>query len=120
MLIYIVYRQYIQYIDMKDKTLATFRIEPEQWEALKEKASSKGSNASAVLNELVSRYLADDEIDSPNNRLDKDIDNIDKYIDEKLDDIDERIYNKLEQKLGEKLKALEVQMEELLGKLKAR
>lgn len=105
---------------MKDKTLATFRIEPEQWEAFKEMAANKGTNASAVLNELVSWYLAGNDVNTSSDHLDRDIDNIaneiDKRIDEKLGDIDERIYKRLE----EKLEAQQAQIEELRGKLKAR
>lgn len=94
---------------MKDKTLATFRIEPEQWEAFKEMASSKGTNASAVLNELVSWYLAGNQVDSSDSNLDRNIDDIDDEIDKRIDE-----------KLDKKLETLQAQLEELRGKLKAR
>jgi len=43
---------------MSDKTLATFKIEPDQWEAFKSKASDSGSNASAMLKDFISAYLS--------------------------------------------------------------
>lgn len=43
---------------MSDKTLATFKIELDQWEAFKSKASASGSNASAMLKDFISAYLS--------------------------------------------------------------
>ena len=43
---------------MNDKTLATFKIEPDQWEAFKSKANDSGSNASAMLKDFISAYLS--------------------------------------------------------------
>jgi hypothetical protein len=47
---------YRRYLDMADKTLATFRIDPQEWEAFKNAASVEGTNASAVFTEFVRWY----------------------------------------------------------------
>jgi hypothetical protein len=48
---------------MKDKSqLATFRIDPETWEAFKRKARQKGATASEELVKFVESYLEGDSI----------------------------------------------------------
>lgn len=42
---------------MSDKTLATFKIEPDKWEAFKQQATEAGSNASAMLKDFIDAYL---------------------------------------------------------------
>lgn len=66
---------------MRNPILATFRIDPEKWQAFKGKAKGDGTNASAVLIQLVTAYL-DGNIDrildksaSLDNNLDKRIEN---------------------------------------------
>ena len=41
----------------KQYQLATFKLNPEDWKAFKERAEAQGTNASAVLKSLVSDYL---------------------------------------------------------------
>jgi hypothetical protein len=48
---------------MSDRILATFRVDPDKWQAFKGKAKTEGSNASAVLIQFVTAYL-DGNIDS--------------------------------------------------------
>jgi hypothetical protein len=42
---------------MSDKTLATFKIEPNKWEAFKQKAIDAGSNASATLKDFIDAFI---------------------------------------------------------------
>lgn len=111
---------------MADKTLATFRIDPQEWEAFKNMAAASGSNASAVLTEFVRSYLA------PNSQSPH-LDNLDTAIDERLDKVlDDRglkpeiIKEQLEQHtaylasgLNATMSELRSQLEELRGKLPA-
>jgi len=86
---------------MAEKTLATFRIDPQQWEAFKNLASESGSNASALLLEFVRSTLSSNQIStSPHSSSPT-------HLDDKIERIDSQ--------LGE----LRSQMEELRGKLKA-
>jgi hypothetical protein len=113
------------------KVLATFRIEEEEWEAFKEWSNANGSNASAVLIDLVRGCLSgktpgvssvpspdstpthlddstEQRIDKIEQRLDKEIDKRDDYLDKRIDSIDRCI------------EEMRSQLEELRGKLKAR
>ncbi|MEM9925115.1 MAG: hypothetical protein AAF915_15415 [Cyanobacteria bacterium P01_D01_bin.50] len=91
----------------KDKTLATFRVEPKQWEAFKTMASDESSNASAVLNDFVAWYLAGNRINKTDNNIDNNLDKIHEHI-------DKRIYETLDKKLDERIdKKLDVVMKEL-------
>lgn len=61
--------------------LATFRVEPERWEAFKAQARKNGKTASDVLNEFVQSYIGDIPV-SDATRLGTD--NLDSLIDEKI------------------------------------
>ncbi len=61
--------------------LATFRVEPELWEAFKAQARKNGKTASDVLNEFVQTYAGDISV-SDTQRLGTD--NLDSRIDEKI------------------------------------
>lgn len=98
----------------KDKTLATFRINPKQWEAFKAMASGEGSNASAILNDFVGWYLAGNRINQLDNNLDLNLDAINEKIDKR---IDEMLDNKLDTHIDKKLDEVLNELEELRGKL---
>lgn len=131
---------------MTDKTLATFRIDPQDWEAFKNMAGVENSNASAVLNEFVRWYLAGNRINEGStpvpNQESIHLDNTDNIH---LDNIDERLETLIDTKLDERglksenleermkehtaylahglnamLGELQAQVEELRGKLQAR
>jgi hypothetical protein len=62
--------------------LATFRVEPELWDAFKAQARKNGKTASDVLNEFVQSYVKAGIPVSNAPRLDTD--NLDSHIDEKI------------------------------------
>jgi len=119
-----------------DKILATFRIDPEKWEAFKALASSSGKNASAFLLDFVDSCLdtnqmpsskSDTNRESVATNIDVYLDSMDKRIDERLeahlDSIEHRIddVDKLiDKRIDEVRSQLEDQLEALRGKLKAR
>lgn len=116
---------------MADKTLATFRIDPQEWEAFKNMAVASGSNASAVLTEFVRSYLAPNSQSPTPNPQPLHLDTaIDERLDKVLDDRGlkpEIIKEQLEQHtaylasgLNATISELRSQLEELRGKLKAR
>lgn len=98
----------------KDKTLATFRVEPKQWEAFKATASDESSNASAVLNDFVAWYLAGNRINKLDTNIDLNLDAINEKIDKR---IDEMLDNKLDTHIDKKLDEVLKELEELRGKL---
>lgn len=118
---------------MADKTLATFRIDPQEWEAFKNMAAASGSNASAVLTEFVRSYLAPNSQSPTPSPQPLHLDNLDTAIDERLDKVlDDRglkpeiIKEQLEQHtaylasgLNATMSELRSQLEELRGKLPA-
>ena len=124
------------------KTLATFRIEENDWNAFKEWADKKGSNASSEIIKFVLSSIGriDGEIsaDALERRIDEYLDtNIDKYLDKRIDNlkstsrdidksIDEYLANNLDKNIAEAVNSIrkeiqplletEKQMQELLGK----
>jgi hypothetical protein len=88
---------------MTDKTLATFKIDPDHWEAFKFKANESGSNASALLKDFISAYLSD-RIDL---KQDGSIDT--------LAGLDKKIEAVLDRVMGERLE----EVRDELGKLTA-
>lgn len=133
---------------MADKTLATFRIEPEKWEKFKTLASSIDSTASAVLLQFIDSCLDANQISVPNTpivaleELHKVIDNrLDIALNQVVDEqsvlrrlIDNRLELTLRQVMTEysdsqkltlnrlelALREVKEQQEELRGKLKTR
>lgn len=102
---------------MADKTLATFRIDPEEWEAFKNAATSQGSNASALLTEFVRWYLAGNRLDvatvpTPSH--------LDTSLQQRLDTIEQSLDELIDKRIEARLDAVRSQLEELRGKLKAR
>ena len=73
---------------MPDKVLATFRIDPDEWEEFKSKASQDNSNASAMLLKLVRSYIANDPLS--NTEPDTLPNNIDERLN-RLDSIEQRL-----------------------------
>ncbi len=73
---------------MSDKVLATFRIDPDEWEEFKSKASQNSTNASAMLLKLVRSYLAGNPLS--NTEPDTVPNNIDERLN-RLDSIEERL-----------------------------
>lgn len=71
---------------MPDKSLATFRIEPEKWEAFKALATSNGSNASAVLIDFIETCLATNRIhiESSASTTNFNLDDINVLIDKRI------------------------------------
>ncbi|NJL78351.1 MAG: hypothetical protein HC836_42505 [Richelia sp. RM2_1_2] len=100
----------------KDKTLATFRIEPKQWEAFKTVASDESSNASAVLNDLVAWYLAGNRINKLDDNIDTNLDAINEKIDKR---IDETLDSKIDEHIDKKLDVVLKELGELREKLPA-
>ncbi|MGI2909369.1 hypothetical protein [Tolypothrix sp. VBCCA 56010] len=73
---------------MADKTLATFRIDPQEWETFKNAASAEGTNASAVFTEFVRWYNSGNRLGNSTAFADT---NLDKTIDKRLDIIEQRL-----------------------------
>jgi hypothetical protein len=63
--------------------LATFRVEPELWEAFKAQARKNGKTASDVLNEFVQSYVKVEGIPASGEQP-LGTDNLDSRIDEKI------------------------------------
>lgn len=68
--------------DIKSQ-LATFRVEPELWEAFKAQARKDGRTASEVLNEFVQTYIQTRAI-TPTEASQPMLDNLETRIDEKV------------------------------------
>jgi hypothetical protein len=75
---------------MSDLKLATFKIEPDRWQAFQDKAKQEGSNASALLKTFIGRYL-DGSIEIPSELSSTDIDS---RIDAKLEKFEAEILGK--------------------------
>lgn len=111
---------------MADKTLATFRIDPQEWETFKNTASAEGTNASAVFTEFVRWYNSGNRLGNSTAFADT---NLDKTIDKRLDIIEQRLDDRglkpeiIKEQLEEHsatLNELRSQLEELRGKSIAR
>lgn len=128
---------------MADKILATFRIDPSEWEAFKNAATASGTNASALLIEFVRTYphksvesppkTTDSHLDTTENnciddsspRLDSIEARLDKIEDSSLDNVvsdlvEKRLEAYLDKRIDEVRSQFEAQLEALRGKLKAR
>lgn len=73
---------------MVEKQLATFRIEAEQWQAFKAKATEGGTNATAMLLQWINLYLDDNldvSIDLTQSHLDKNLDSVLSSLDRRID-----------------------------------
>ena len=64
--------------------LATFRVEPELWEAFKSQARKNGLTASDALNEFVQSYVSSGSTTVPIETLQ--LDNLESRIDEKVNE----------------------------------
>lgn len=114
------------------KILATFRIDPEEWEAFKTMAAADGSNASSLLMGFVRSYLSGNKpntnaISTPtsldtswSSRLDTIESRLDDVNNINLDNLASLIDKRIDTRLDEMRSHLESQLEELRGKLKAR
>lgn len=76
---------------MADKILATFRIDPEEWEDFKNQASADGFTASSVLVDLVRWYVRGNRISNQGGGTGLNLDKIKDYlytlIDKKLENM---------------------------------
>lgn len=97
---------------MAEKTLGTFRIEPEKWERFKALASSSGTSASAVILQFIDNCLDSNNILSTTEG-NANLDNLESLIDARID-------ASLATRLDEMRSQFEAQLEELRGKSKAR
>lgn len=68
---------------MSDKTLATFRLDPELWEAFKLQARKNGQTASDALTDFVKGYVAGTDT-RPSQPETSNLDNLDARIDERI------------------------------------
>lgn len=75
---------------MTEKTLATFRVDAEQWQAFKAKAAENGVNATSLFLQWIEMYL-DGNLDSTSQRIDGTAQRIDNNLDSVLSCIDERL-----------------------------
>jgi hypothetical protein len=82
---------------MSDRILATFRVDPDKWQAFKGKAKAEGSNASAVLIQFVTDYL-DGNIDSNIDKLD-----IDHGLDERIDNAIAKLRDELTETIDNRI-----------------
>ena len=97
-----------------DKTLATFRLDAQLWEAFKAEAAKNGTNASAVLTAYcreyvcgVSRQLSSTSIDEKTKATN--IDNLDVYIDKRVQDAVAELTQKMQQQ-QQQIERLEAQL----------
>lgn len=117
---------------MTEKTLATFRIDPSEWDNFKGAAMAVGSNASALLTEFVHWFVAGNRL-SPtvvtpdptpthlDNSVQKRLDGLEEYIDKLPASLDELIDQRIEERLASSLGEMRSHLEELQrGKSKAR
>lgn len=73
---------------MADKTLATFRIDPQEWETFKNAASAEGTNASAVFTEFVRWYNSGNRLGTSTATTPTNLDNT---VGNRLDIIEQRL-----------------------------
>lgn len=91
---------------MAESKLATFKCDPEVWEAFKTKAAESKTNASAVLKGFIQAYL-DGRIDLPADRSIGAIQGIDERIEASLDVLRAELRTEIQE------------LSDRLGKLKA-
>lgn len=70
--------------EQDDKTLATFRVENQIWEAFKQKSKKQGMNASSVLNQFIKTYVAKDLI--KNEEIDISNETITPHLEQAIED----------------------------------
>jgi hypothetical protein len=96
---------------MAPTILATFKLSPDQWDAFKERATDRGSNASQVLKRLVAEYLEgrlDNLLDAGIDDLNRiDGSSLDESIDARIDEKLKRINSYLDQRIDERLKSID-------------
>lgn len=74
----------------KDR-LATFRIDPDLWEAFKNKANSNQTSASALLNNFIRAYLAD-RVEFTTQDIEQQIEAIaSRIVDERFREVSDRL-----------------------------
>lgn len=109
-------------LDMNEKILATFRIEPDKWKQFKSKTGDVGFSASAMLLDFIDSYLAGNELPKRGETYPdpaSNLDNLEFFLDErvqacidlKLESFDNS-YRETIQRLYERLERAE---EALLG-----
>jgi len=115
---------------MKEKILATFRIDPDKWESFKESASIENSNATSVLLDYIDWYLDGYRIQKGRSKTIKSqprLDNLDERIEALVNErIDAVVKERLQEStdhlasgLNEQLSAVYTELEQLRGKLSA-
>lgn len=103
---------------MKEKILATFRLDPDKWEAFKTLASEENSNATNMLLDFIDWCLDGNRISKGKPKTTK--------AQPRPDNLDERIEALVNERiaylangLNERLSAVYTELEELRGKLRA-
>ena len=116
---------------MKEKILATFRTDPDKWEAFKTLASEENSNATSVLLDFMDWYLDGNRIQKGKTKTVKSQQSRPDNLDERIEAlVNERIDTLLKERLQEstaylanglnqQLSAVYMELEELRGKLSA-
>ena len=107
---------------MADKTLATFRIEPEEWESFKALATSNDSTASATLLQFIKSCLDAKQILSTSSTFNTNhsLDSIEALMDKRIKGSLDNIEALMDKRIEESLAEVRSQLEELRGKSKAR
>lgn len=112
----ILYRSNID--KMRDnKTLATFRLDAQLWEAFKAEAAKNGTNASALLLAYCRDYVSGESRQVSSSRIDKCIDEVSPRID--IDNLDERIDRQVQDAMAEARAELVSQTSHLLSEFQA-
>lgn len=96
------------------KTLATFRIEEEDWESFKEAASAEGCTASDIFKGFVQWFLEGNRLNVLAPKVDKPTSShLDKSLEERIDKLERSI----DERIAASLDSLRSQLlEELRGK----
>jgi hypothetical protein len=100
-----------------NKTLATFRLDAQLWEAFKAEATKNGTNASAALIAYCRDYVGETSRQVSGSRIDKCIDEVSPSI--SIDNLDKRIDRQVQDAMAEARAELVSQTSHLLSEFQA-
>lgn len=100
-----------------NKTLATFRLENQLWEAFKAEAAKNGTNASAALIAYCRNYVSGASRQASGKRIDERIDEVSLGID--IDNLDKRIDKHVQDAVAGAHEQLISQTSEILNRFQA-
>jgi hypothetical protein len=100
-----------------NKTLATFRLDAQLWEAFKAEVAKNGTNASAALTAYCRDYVSGASRQVSSSRIDKRIDETSPSID--IDSLDERIDRQIQDAVAAAQAELVSQTSHLLSEFQA-